>query len=158
MRRIKFLVLASLAMLLLFGIPANAQTTVKSISAEKKYTDKQIQSILGTPDRLVKQEGDDGEALCNYYYQDAKFFFSDGQLIWMCIETKKYPVMTDRISGGIKVGDNISKVLKIKGVRYSQSDDDKSCYFISFNKYNEPDYSIWTKNGIITVIGYTLLD
>ena len=136
----------------------NAQTTVKSLSSEKIYTDKQIKSILGTPNRLDIQKSDDGNTLCNYYYQDARFSFCNGQLIGMYTKTKKYPVMTDKISGGVKVGDNISKVLKIKGISYSQLDDDKNYYLISFTQCNEPDYCIRTKNNLITDIGYTLFD
>lgn len=138
---------------------ANAQTTVKSISNHKKYTEKQIFSILGNPTKIYRQEGDYGESMCYYIYKEAEFSFKDGYLFEFSVQTNKYPVMTDKVSGGIKVGDNISKVKKINNIVYWQPENDKSVYIINFNQMkNQPDYEIRTKKGIITCIIFSTLD
>ena len=136
-----------------------AQTTISSFTLEKTYSEKQIFSVLGNPTKVYRQEGDYGESLCYYIYKDAEFSFKDGYLFEFSVQTNKYPVMTDKVSGGIKVGDNISKVKKIKNIVYWQPDDDKNVYIINFNQIkNQPDYEIRTKNGIITSIIFSTFD
>lgn len=131
---------------------ANAQTTVKSITSEKKYTDKQIRAILGNPNSYDTQKGN-GETLSYYYYKDAEFTFSDGRLLEMGIRTNKFPVMTDKVSEGVKVGDNISKVLNLKNIVWWKPDADKHCYIIYFDmRKDQHDYIIYEKNGIINKI------
>ena len=80
---------------------------IKSITSEKKYTGKQIRAVLGNPDSYDTQKGIYGETWSYYYYKEAQFNFSDGQLLGLDIQTNKYPVMTDKVSGGVKVGDNL---------------------------------------------------
>ena len=138
---------------------ANAQTTVKSITSEKKYTDKQIRAVLGNPDSYDTQKGIYGETLSYYYYKDAEFTFSDGQLLELGIRTNKYPVMTDKVSGGVKVGDNISKVKKIKSLVCQQLEGEKNCYIIGQSQMiDQPDYVIYVKNDIIVKILFVTLD
>ena len=136
---------------------ANAQTTVKSISSEKKYTDKQIRAILGTP--ISSRIKDYGDKYWDYHYKDANFIFCDGILLEFDIETNKFPVMTDKVSGGVKVGDNISKVKKIKSLVCQQLEGEKNCYIIGQSQMiDQPDYIIYVKNDIITEIIFAIPD
>ena len=132
---------------------ANAQTTVKSITSEKKYTDKQIRAILGNPNSYDTQKGN-GVTLSYYYYKDAEFTFSDGRLLELGIRTNKFPVMTDKVSEGVKVGDNISKVLKVKDVEYWKPDNDNDCYIINFKGNVCADYIFYVNNDIIQDIAF----
>ena len=133
---------------------ADAQTTVKSISNSKKYSELQIKSILGSPLKFKKQMGDYGEEFWTFYYSDANFIFEDGYLFEFGIKTKKYPVMTDKVSGGVKVGDNISKVLKVKDVEYWKPDNDNDCYIINFKGNVCADYIFYVNNDIIKDIAF----
>lgn len=153
------LLMKAFSTVLMIGIAccfANSQTTVKSISSEKTYTEKQIFSILGTPEKV---NCDKYKSHCAYYYEGAHFFFLDGCLVEFSIETNKYSVMTDKVSGGIKVGDNISKVKKIKNIVCQQLEDEKDCYVIGHSQLiDQPDYLIYVKNDIITKIIFVTLD
>ena len=131
----------------------------KSITSEKKYTGKQIRAVLGNPDSYDTQKGIYGETWSYYYYKEAQFNFSDGQLLGLDIRTNKYPVMTDKVSGGVKVGDNISKVKKIKSLVCQQLEGEKNCYIIGQSQMiDQPDYIIYVKNDIITEIIFAIPD
>jgi hypothetical protein len=86
---------------------------VNGIFIDQKYTYDQIVEHLGKPKSVDEDEDVD---LQIFKYDDGSVFvFLDDNCKTFRFSTKKYSICSEQIEGGIKVGDPISKIYKIKG-------------------------------------------
>ena len=126
---------------------------INGLKFEKEYTRSQIIKALGTPDKnsgeyslwygrsyiSIRQVPNSTKLYINEFYVDNPQFIT----------------MTEEIKGGLRVGDDISKVKKTK-CQIKESGPDYICYWY----YG--DWAVWSidfdKKGKITGIGFTILN
>jgi hypothetical protein len=86
---------------------------VNGIYVDQKYTYNQIVAYLGKPKSVEEEK--DVDWLLLKYDDGSEFAFLDDYCGGFAIKSNKFRVFTKQIEGGIKVGDPISKIYKIKG-------------------------------------------
>jgi len=93
--------------LLLFSIAAGAQTDIKTLEGK---TSSQITRVTGTPKST--DFGDSFTYVDIYEYSDTRFGINRNSksLEFFVTKSSKYCVLSGLISGGIRVGDDISKL------------------------------------------------
>ena len=126
---------------------------INGLKFEKEYTRSQIIKALGTPD---KNSGEYsllyGQSYINVEYvpNSTKLYLES-----FYVDNPRFITMTEEIEGGVKVGDDISKVKKTK-CQIKEVDPD--C--ISYWYYG--DWAVWNihfdEKGKITGIGFTILN
>lgn len=127
----------------------------------KKYTKEQILSELGNaPTRTDTWDSEFGIGY-EYYYRKSVFHFEEGGVFYSySIGNSEYVTMTEFIPEGIRVGDNISKVLGIgKNVtmdyqKYSENGKNYDAWYRVWFNHSDDIYIIFTKNNIITHIWF----
>ena len=126
---------------------------INGLKFEKEYTRSQIIKALGTPD---KNSGEYsllyGQSYINVEYvpNSTKLYLES-----FYVDNPRFITMTEEIEGGLRVGDDISKVKKTK-CQIIESKPDYICYWY----YG--DWAEWSidfdKKGKITGIGFTILN
>ena len=122
---------------------------VNGLKVGEKYTRSQIIKALGKPD-----SGSD--EFC-YIYGQSFFNFDedDNTFTEFSVQDPRFITMTEEIEGGLRVGDDISKVKKTK-CQIIESKPDYICYWY----YG--DWAVWSigfdEKGKITDIGFTILN
>jgi hypothetical protein len=155
----KLLVCVALILLPFYGFPQllNAQATdldVDSVYIGGTYTQAQVQAKWGTPTTYWSGTSESGLDEEYVYIQnllyDSFLFGEDGIFHSFTIETSNFSVYT-AFSGGIKVGDNISRVQAIGlGTPVLESD---GKYYLYRNNYDDP-LVFKHSNGVITQISF----
>ena len=122
---------------------------VNGLKIDEKYTRSQIIKALGTPDS--------GSNKFCYIYGQSYFNFDnlDNTFVEFYVEDSRFLSMTNEVEGGLRIGDDISKVKKTK-CQIRESGPDYICYWY----YG--DWAEWSidfdKKGKITGIGFTILN
>jgi len=157
MKRItKKIVFATLILLPYYGFSQSGYTKatdldVKGVFIGGKYTKSQVEAKWGTSTKYRSSMSEFGLDEV-YDYSDNQFLFSDSGIFnSFFIKTSNFSVYT-AFSGGIKVGDNISRVQTIGlGTLVLQKD---GTYRL--NRNNKSDDSLVFKhtNGVITQISF----
>ena len=126
---------------------------INGLKFEKEYTRNQIIKALGTPDKHSKEYTLwYGQSYINVEYvpNSTKLYLES-----FYVDNPRFITMTEEIEGGVKVGDDISKVKKTK-CQIKEVDPD--C--ISYWYYG--DWAVWNihfdEKGKITGIGFTILN
>jgi len=133
------------------GYTSATDLDVKGIFVGGTYTKTQVQTKWGTPTKYwsgMSEFGLDEE----YCYSNSLFRFSDnGIFVEFYIKTSNFPVCT-AFSGGIKVGDNISRIQAIGlGTPVLQND---GTYYLFRSGLDDP-LIFKHSNGVITQISFT---
>ena len=130
---------------------------VNGLFVDSTYTRDQVQAKLGVPTYYHSSFSDDGVVGFNEGYDytvgqnNSQFLFLDGKLHSFYIATSDFPVFSAHSSGGIRVGDNISKVQVLGfGPATKQSD---GRYFLGILG-DAPLILHVTSAGVITQIWY----
>ena len=122
---------------------------INGLKVGEKYTRSQIIKALGTPDK------NSGEFSYRYWPSYINVDPDEHILSSFYVEDPRFNTMTEEIEGGVKVGDDISKVKKTK-CQIKEVDPD--C--ISYWYYG--DWAVWNihfdEKGKITGIGFTILN
>ena len=152
---VKKIVYATLILLPYYGYSQSGYTSatdmdVKGIFIGGKYTKTQVEAKWGVPTKYwsgMSEFGLDEE----YSYSDNLFRFSDnGVFNSFYIKTSSFAVYT-AFSGGIKVGDNISRIQAIGlGTPVLQSNGN---YHLNRNNSDDP-LVFKHSNGVITQISF----
>ncbi|MBQ0054115.1 MAG: hypothetical protein KBS89_06655 [Bacteroidales bacterium] len=138
-----------LTLCIVMGIAASALAQdVNGLKVGEKYTKNQIIAALGKPDNINGNTYEYGSSYFNFDYVDNTF-------TGFCIvNDKRFLTMTEEISGGLRIGDNVSKVKQTKCPKKLEKPN-----YISFWHYG--DWADWDvefdNNGTITYIGFTIL-
>ena len=145
----------SLTVCLAIFLSANSALAqdINGLKFEKEYTRSQIIKALGTPDKHSKEYTLwYGQSYINVEYvpNSTKLYLES-----FYVDNPRFITMTEEIEGGVKVGDDISKVKKTK-CQIKEVDPD--C--ISYWYYG--DWAVWDihfdEKGKITGIGFTILN
>jgi len=157
----KLLVFAALILLPFYGFSQSryARTTdidVNGVFIGATYTQAQVQAKWGTPTRYWSGTSEFGLNEEYTYIQDQLYntfsFGEDGVFHSFIIETSNFAVYTT-FSGGIKVGDNISRVQAIGlGTPVLKSD---VKYYLLRNNYDDA-IVFEHSNGVITRISFEI--
>jgi hypothetical protein len=155
----KLLVCAALILLPYYGYSQSGYTQatdmdVDSVYIGGTYTQAQVQAKWGTPTNYRSHMSEIGLDEEYIYAQDQLsnlFRFGEGGIFHsFTIETSNFPVYTT-FSGGIKVGDNISRVQAIGlGTPVLESD---GKYYLYRNNWDDP-LVFKHSNGVITMISF----
>jgi hypothetical protein len=156
----KLLVFAALILLPYYGFSQLlfAHTTdldVKGVYIGGIYTQAQVQAAWGTPTKYWSGITEFGYLNEAYVYtkdqlNNSFLFGEDGIFHTFTIRTSNFPVYTT-FSGGIKVGDNISRVQTIGlGTPVLESD---GKYYLYRNNCDDP-LMFEHSNGVITMISF----
>ncbi|MCL2561280.1 MAG: hypothetical protein FWE10_03030 [Rikenellaceae bacterium] len=153
---VKIIVCAAFLMLPYYGFSQSGYTSatdmdVKGVFIGGTYTKAQVEAKWGVPTKYWSNMSEFGldEA---YNYQPGNLFrFSDNGIFEsFYVRTSNFPVYT-AFSGGIKVGDNISRIQAIGlGTPVLKSD---GTYHLNRNNSDDPLVFKHT-NGIITEISF----
>lgn len=125
----------------------------------KKYTKEQIISEIGPVTEYYSHPGLVGIDE-HFTVGGNQFKCEDGSFISFSVCDSKYVTLTDLIPSGIRVGDNISKVLGIgKNVtmdyqKYSENGKNYDAWYRVWFNHSDDIYIIFTKNNIITHIWF----
>ena len=120
---------------------------VNGLKIGEKYTKNQIIAALGQPDEIRGT---------SYIYGRSSFYFDsyDNTFVEFYVEDQRFITMTKEISGGLRVGDNVSKARQSKCEIKTEEPN-----YICFWHYG--DWAVWgvgyDNNGKITDISFTLL-
>ena len=134
---------------------------VKGISCETKCDYAKFVSVFGVPEKYRKVGNpEDGEEMTETYcFGETRFVFqNNGELRYFSIEDSRFPVITNYIAGGVRVGEKISK---LDSCEYGKP------VFKKTLKDGSKEYSLWgdsydpvyfyVKNGIIESIVYIVV-
>lgn len=146
---------------------ANAQKAydgcadVKGISCETKCDYAKFVSVFGVPDEYYKfGEPEDGEEMSEtYYFGETYFVFqNNGELRHFFIRDSRFPVLTNYLAGGIRVGDKISKLDNFEYGKpvFKEKRKDGTEKYVLWEKSYDPVY-IYVKNGFIKTILYVVI-
>ena len=138
-----------LTLCIVVGIAASALAQdVNGLEIGEKYTKNQVIAALGKPDYINGG---------SYIYGRSYFNFDtyDNTFTEFCIvNDKRFLTMTKEISGGLRVGDNVSKARQSKCEIKTEEPN-----YICFWHYG--DWAVWgvgyDNNGKITNIFFTIL-
>ena len=118
---------------------------VEGVKIEQKMTYGQFVAKFGKPTEYIKSESDeDGKPSIDEYYKvgrDVFYFQDNGTFCGFSINENNFSVLTLWVSGGIRVGDKLSKLDNFK--------------------YGKPKEASWLKpeNGFVEyVLFYNFLD
>ena len=131
------------------GIAASAfAQDVNGLIIGEKYTKNQIIAALGKPDYINGGSYIYGRSYFNFDTYDNTF------TEFSIVNDKRFVTMTKEFSGGLRVGDKLSKAKQTKcPIKREESD------YICFWHYG--DWASWVvyydKNGIITAIAFGIL-
>ena len=156
MKTIKKIIYVALLMLPYYGFSQSGYTQatgmdVNGVFIGGAYTKTQVQAVWGIATQYWSGTSEFGLDESYYYSPDNLFRFSDnGRFNSFYIRTSNFVVYT-AFSGGIKVGDNISRISAIGlGTPVLQSD---GTYKLSRN--NSTDLLVFKHtNGVITEISF----
>lgn len=119
------------------------------LNGKSIYSKKQVIAKLGSPDSYREDE----LGMTFYYGHRSRFYFSfDGVGGEFVINDPGFATFTSEIEGGLKVGDNISKVEKLN---MPIDKDTPNEYHIPFSDWAE-FLVIYDKNNTITSIQFTI--
>lgn len=94
--------------------------TVNNLQVGEHYTQEQFLQALGTPTKIVPpQEFDEYVNAYTYYFGEDRFFWIDGEFYGFDLHTSKFAV-----NGLIKIGDHISKIDLLEGIKKVRASDD----------------------------------
>lgn len=96
---------------LLLILPCLQAFAQKDIKVLDQASDAAIRSTFGAPKEMIRGYDND---FC-YYYSDCSFSLAADSraLVSFQTESPKYCILTNLVSGGIRVGDNIAKLKRI---------------------------------------------
>ena len=148
---IKTIICATLILLPHYGFSQATDIDVKGIIIGDAYTKAQVQAKWGTPTQYRSNMSEFGLDEV-YDYSTNQFCFGDnGILNSFYINTPDFPVFT-AYSGGVKVGDTLSRISTIGlGIPVLQSD---GSYYLFRNGWDDP-VVFKHSNGVITQISFT---
>lgn len=119
------------------------------IDGESIYSKKQVIAKLGSPDSYREDE----LGMTFYYGHSSRFYFSfDGVGGEFVIDDPGFAAFTSEIEGGLKVGDNISKVEQLNMPVDKGTPNE---YHVPFSDWAEL-LVIYDKNNRITSIQFTI--
>lgn len=104
----KFILICAAALLVFSSVCAYAQTDVRSLNKVSRQT---LVSLLGNPtDKWTVDDYWDADHLNSLKKKVEICVDKNGGIIYFYASSNKFCLLSDLFSGGIKVGDNISKV------------------------------------------------
>ena len=141
--------------------PYDGCADVKGISRETKCDYAKFVSVFGVPDYYrkvgVPEDGDEMSEV--YYFGETYFVFqNNGELRQFFIRDSRFPVLTNYIKGGIRVGDKFSVFEKFeysKPILKETRDDGTEKYVLWEDSY-DPMY-FYVINGSIKTIRYAAI-
>jgi hypothetical protein len=127
--------------IILAVVPGYAQRDIKAIN---KVSDAQLRKILGNPEKFEEEPLE-----CYYFYKNATVVITKKTRILESFQTDSpdYCILTKYISGGIKVGDSISKLQKINFAKtdYGRNNTKNALTFIPDAPEGDYNYSVFER-------------
>lgn len=125
----------SILTLALCAFTLSAQRDVKTLN---KISDSKLRSIMGTP----KEYSDEMEDYY-YYFNDATVVTSKNNRSLVSFQTSssKYCILTKYISGGVKVGDPISKLQKVDFAKTAYGRNKSANGLTAYTPKHQNDYN-----------------
>lgn len=114
-------IIIATAVLLAMALPSRAQLNVSFLGLEmgKTYSQTDVMSEFGKPQSTDGQMWEDYMTL---YYKDFKISFRDnGHFFSFTTTSPRHVLFKDLVDGGLKVGDPVSKIFRMKSA-YPKSD------------------------------------
>lgn len=108
---------------------------VEGVDIHQKMTEAQIFSRFGNPDKIEMQVDDEGVPTMMYYYGVNELFFTEGHLTDFLIKDSHFKVLNTKISGGVTVGDDFSKVSPLKP-ELADWMNDPELYYVTIVEFN----------------------
>ncbi len=124
---------------------------VNGIDIYTKMAKPDVIAIMGEPTKYKYYDSQDNGVDEWYYYNEDLLEFNEGILIGFSIKTDRFPVMTKDVDGGIRVGDNISKLEQLKPYYGRKGDED----FYSVLCGDDYVVKFYAKGNIITYVSFT---
>ena len=92
----------------------------------------------------------------SYYYNACYLHFCANQLTNFSVTKRGIRVLTKVLSGGVQVGDNISRLSSLKLTKNGVNEQGETIYEYIYKFYDVDPLYICVKNNIITCFYYTL--
>ena len=137
------------------AVVCNAQD-VNGLEIGKEYTKAQVIDKLGQPDRFEIDNSYDGNGMKFTYGNNIFYFYNWGEgaiFADFSIYTEQFVTMSQFVQGGIKIGDDVSKI-KLLGLKIEKSG--TYAYKIWFEDWAYMTFGY--NDSKITHIGCTVLD
>lgn len=128
---------------------------IEGVDIHQKMTKSQIVEKFGQPTSYETYESDDGTLEEIFYYgQDAnEIYFTGGKLSGFSIDDDSFVVLTKSVTGGVKVGDPLSKVSSLNPEVATWRSSKNNIYYISILDTN---VFFVVSDGKITNINFSL--
>lgn len=128
---------------------------IEGVDIHQKLTKIQIIEKFGQPTSYETYESDDGTLEEIFYYgQDAnEIYFTGGKLSGFSIDDDSFVVLTKSVTGGVKVGDPLSKVSSLNPEVATWRSSKNNIYYISILDNN---VFFVVSDGKITNINFLL--
>lgn len=144
-----------IALLAIVPIQTVCAQDVEGVDIHQKMTKSQIVEKFGQPTSYETYESDDGTLEEIFYYgQDAnEIYFTGGKLSGFSIDDDSFVVLTKSVTGGVKVGDPLSKVSSLNPEVATWRSSKNNIYYISILDTN---VFFVVSDGKITNINFSL--
>lgn len=134
--------------------PTSQSPDIEGVDTRQKMTKAQIIEKFGEPTTYKNSTFDDGTPLETFYYDRTFIRFTDGYLSEFVIMDNKFKVLTKLISGGISVGDSLTRISSLNPEVATWVSSDNDLYYIPMVE-GEINVFFYVKNGIITNINFS---
>ena len=124
-----------IALLAIVPIQTVCAQDVEGVDINQKMTEAQIFEKFGEPDKVESKVDDVGVVTMMYYYGVNEVFFTDGFLTEFLIKDDHFKVLKTKISGGVTVGDMLSKVSPLKP-ELADWMKDPELYYVTIVEFN----------------------
>ena len=154
-------ILIVLMLTLSFQPFANAQS-INGFRIGNEYTYSQFVSSFGIPESYCPY-GNGDEKSESYYYDGLYLETQHGGVLYcFSIKSSNYVTLTENIPGGVRCGDQFSKVQPLAAhIKIFETENADNDYITTYHVWfgcDDNSYNITVKNGIITGICYIMLD
>lgn len=128
---------------------------INGLSIGQKMTKSQIIDKLGEPTAYRTYVAEVGSTIEIFNYDRNEVEFSDGCLSRFVIMDNRFTVLTKLISGGVKVGDPLSKINSLNPEVATWRSSSQNVYYISTNE-GEINVFFVVSDGIIKNINFSI--
>ena len=147
---------ATLPVLSLMLISFNASgQDIEGFDFEMTISKAQVIAKFGDPVRYSSHDSEFGVDEW-YKYNGFHMHFCANQLVGFGVEKRGIRVLTKVLSGGVQVGDNISKLSSLKLTKNGVNEQGETIYEYVYKFYDVDPLCICVKNNIITGFYYIL--
>ena len=142
-----------IALLAIVPIQTVCAQDVEGVDIHQKMTKSQIVEKFGQPTSYKTYEADDGTPEEIYHFDKNRINFSNGYLSEFSINDDSFLVLTKSVTGGVKVGDPLSKVSSLNPEVATWRSSKNNIYYISILDTN---VFFVVSDGKITNINFSL--